>query len=218
MVGILMGLDSRRRSVRLNDRQWAGLLLFVGIGQFAVIGLTISEAVYSEASPTGYSISQNYISDLGVGPAALVFNPSIILVGVLVLATAWFLWRAVGDRILSIVVALAGAGAIAVGVFTEAFGVIHELVSLWTFIFIALSAILAMRIVRPPFQYVSILLGLLSYAALGLYVSTTYLGLGPGGMERMIVWPVLVWGLAFGGYLLANPQTRTGHTIIRSIP
>ena len=79
-----------------------------------------------------------------------------------------------------------------------------------TFIFIALSAILAMRIVRPPFQYVSILLGLLSYAALGLYVSTTYLGLGPGGMERMIVWPVLVWGLAFGGYLFASSPSASG--------
>src|SRR5437016_1469788 len=151
-----MDPDSRRRCVRLDDRQWAGLLLFIGVGQFAVIGLTVSEAVYSEASPSGYSISQNYISDLGVGPAALIFDPSIILVGVLVLATAWFLWRAVGDRILSIVIALGGAGAIAVGVFTEAFGVVHEIVSLWTFIFIGLSAIEAARkrieglVVRTP--------------------------------------------------------------------
>src|SRR5436189_4171437 len=134
-----MGSDSRRRCVRLDDRQWAGLLLFIGVGQFAVIGLTVSEAVYSEASPSGYSISQNYISDLGVGPAALIFDPSIILVGLVVLATAWFLLRAFKDRLVSIVVALGGAGAIAVGVFTEDFGVIHSLVSLWTFIFIALS-------------------------------------------------------------------------------
>src|SRR5256712_7051337 len=162
MVGILMGLDSRRRSVRLNDRQWAGLLLFVGIGQFAVIGLTISEAVYSEASPTGYSISQNYISDLGVGAAALIFDPSIILVGVLVLATAWFLWRAVGDRILPIVVALGGAGAIAVGVFTEAFGVVHETGSLWTFSFIGLPASFTARTVPPQVRDPPLVLGALS--------------------------------------------------------
>ncbi len=194
--------------MRLDDRQWAGLLLFVGIAQFAVIGLTVAESVYP-----GYSVSINYISDLGVGPAALIFDSSIILVGLVVLATAWFLFRAFKDRLVSVVVALAGVGAISVGVFTEAFGVIHSLVSLWTFIFIALSAILAMRIVRPPFQYVSILLGLLSYAALGLYVSTTYLGLGPGGMERMIVWPVLVWGLAFGGYLLAASPSAPGASV-----
>ena len=196
-----MAPDSRRSAMRLDDRQWAGLLLFVGIAQFAIIGLTVAESVYP-----GYSVSINYISDLGVGPAALIFDPSIILVGLVVLATAWFLLRAFKDRLVSVVVALAGVGAIAVGVFTESFGVIHELVSLWTFIFIALSAILAMRIVRPPFQYISVLLGLLSLAALGLYISKTYIGLGPGGMERMIVWPVLAWGLAFGGYLFASPS------------
>jgi len=191
--------------MRLDDRQWAGLLLFVGIAHFAIIGLTVAESVYP-----GYSVSINYISDLGVGPAALIFNPSIILVGLVVLSTAWFLLRAFKDRLVSIVVALAGVGAIAVGVFTEAFGVIHELVSFWTFVFIALSAILAMRIVRPPFQYISVLLGLLSYAALGLYISKTYLGLGPGGMERMIVWPILVWGLAYGGYLFAASPSSPG--------
>ena len=194
--------------MRFDDRQWAGLLLFVGIAQFAIIGLTVAESVYP-----GYSVSQNYISDLGVGPAALIFDPSIILVGLVVLATAWFLLRAFKDRLVSIVVALAGVGAIAVGVFTEDFGVIHSLVSLWTFIFIALSAILAMRIVRPPFQYISVLLGLLSLAALGLYISKTYLGLGPGGMERMIVWPVLAWGLAFGGYLFASSPSASGTSV-----
>src|SRR3989442_9077611 len=183
--------------MRLDARQWAGLLLFVGIAQFAVIGLTVAESVYPN-----YSVSQNYISDLGVGPAALIFDPSIIVVGLAVLATAWFLLRAFRDRILSIVVALAGVGAIAVGVFTEDFGVIHSLVSLWTFVFIALSAILAMRVVRPPFQYISIILGVLSLIALGLYISKTYAGLGPGGMEPMIVWAVLVSGLGFGGYLV----------------
>ncbi len=197
--------DWRRQVMRLDDRQWAGLLLFVGIAQFAIIGLTVAESVYPN-----YSVSQNYISDLGVGPAALIFDPSIILVGLVVLATAWFLLRAFRDRILSIVVALAGVGAIAVGVFTEDFGVIHSLVSLWTFVFIAVSAIMAMRVVRPPFQYVTVILGVLSLIALGLYISKTYAGLGPGGMERMIVWPILVWGLAFGGYLFGVSTTPTG--------
>jgi len=197
--------DSRRRPMRLDDRQWAGLLLFVGIAQFAVIGLTVAESVYPN-----YSVSQDYISDLGVGPAALIFNPSIILLGILALAISWFLFRAFRDRIVSIVVALAGVGAIAVGVFTEAFGVIHAIVSFWTFVFIAFSAILAMRVVRPPFRYISVILGVLSLIALGLFASNTYLGLGVGGMERMIVWPILVWGLAFGGYLFAASPSSAG--------
>jgi hypothetical protein len=30
------------------------------------------------------------------------------------------------------------------------------------------------------------------------------LGLGAGGMERMIIYPIIIWGLAFGGYLMAQ--------------
>src|SRR2546426_11557079 len=127
-----MGPDSRRRAMRLDDRQWAGLLLLVGIAQFAIIGLTVAESVYP-----GYSVSINYISDLGVGPAALIFDPSIILVGLVVLVTAWFLLRAFKDRLVSIVVSLAGDGAIAVGVFTEAFGVLHQPSPPWKVNFIA---------------------------------------------------------------------------------
>src|SRR5438093_1099036 len=48
------------RPMRLEDRQWAGLFLFAGTVQFA-IGMIIAEAV----DPT-YSVSTNYISDLGV--------------------------------------------------------------------------------------------------------------------------------------------------------
>ena len=36
-----------------------------------------------------------------------------------------------------------------------------------------------------------------------LYGTDTYLGLGQGGMERMVVYPVLIGGVAFGGYLMA---------------
>src|SRR2546430_7123039 len=141
--------------MRLDDRQWAGMLLFVGIAQFAIIGLTVAESVYP-----GYSVSQKYISDLGVGPAALIFDPSIILVGLVVLATAWFLLRAFKDRLVSIVVALGGAGAVAVGGFTEEFGGIPSLLSLLAVIFLPPSAVLALRIVPPPFPYISVLLRL----------------------------------------------------------
>jgi hypothetical protein len=51
---------------------------------------------------------------------------------------------------------------------------------------------------------VSILLGVGSLVALGLYGSKVYLGLGGGGMERMIAYPVLAWGIGFGGALLGG--------------
>jgi len=182
--------------MRLDDRQWAGLLLLAGTIQFS-IGMIIAEAV----DPT-YSVSTNYISDLGVRAGAPVFNVSIIILGVTILATGWFLYQASKDRILLVVIVLGGIGAIGVGVFNETYGVIHTIASFITFLFAALTAIVAYRILRQPFNYLSVLMGVASLAALGLYISKTYLGLGNGGMERMIVYPVLTWGLAFGGYLL----------------
>lgn len=183
--------------MRLDDHQWAGLLLFAGCAEFA-IGMTVAEAI-----DPGYSISRNFISDLGIGPAAIVFNPSIILLGAAILLAAIFLLHGFRDRIYAIVVAIAGIGAIGVGVFTEDFQVVHGLASLVTFVFSGLAAVLAFRIVRPPFAYLSLLIGITSLAALGLYVSETFLNLGPGGMERMIVWPVLIWGATFGGFLMS---------------
>jgi len=186
--------------MRFGDRQWAGLFLFAGTAEFAV-GLTIAEIVYPN-----YNMSTNFISDLGVGTAAaIVFNTSIILLGVAILAAAWFLLRAFHDRYLALAVALAGIGALGVGIFTEDYPAIHPVVSFVAFVFSALSAILAFRIVRPPLQYLSVVLGVASLVALGLFISGTYAGLGRGGMERMIVWPVLIWGPALGGYLMVVP-------------
>src|SRR5437764_14367852 len=99
--------------MRLEDRQWAGLFLFAGTVQFA-IGMIIAEAV----DPT-YSVATNYISDLGVRAGAPIFNASIILLGIAILATSWFVFRAFKDRIVMIVVLLAGAGAVGSCVSTE---------------------------------------------------------------------------------------------------
>src|SRR5216117_1659810 len=159
--------------MRLEDRQWAGLLLLVGTTQFA-IGMIIAEAV-----DPSYSVSTNYISDLGVRAGAAIFNTSIILLGITILATSWFLLRAFKDPILMVL-----------------------------FLFAGLSAILAFRILRPPLSYVSVLLGVGSLAALGLFISNNFLGLGNGGMERMIVYPVLTWGIGFSGYLLGMSHSQ----------
>jgi hypothetical protein len=49
----------------------------------------------------------------------------------------------------------------------------------------------------------------MTLATLGLFESGQYLGLGAGGMERMIAYPALMWGAGFGGYLIAYSQERT---------
>lgn len=188
--------------MRLDDRQWAGLFLFLGGVQFSIF-LIVAEAV-----DPPYSVSSNYISDLGVRAGAPFFNASIAVFGIMAVIGAWFAFRAFKDRIFLIVVVFAGVGIIGVGVFTEDFPPLHAIFSFIAFVFAALSAVVAYRILRPPLSYVSVLLGLGSIVALILFVSHEYLKLGVGGMERMIVYPVLTWTLGFGGYLLGIGAQR----------
>ena len=51
-------------------------------------------------------------------------------------------------------------------------------------------------------KYICVLLGAISLAALALYHANIDLGIG-WGMERMIVYPALIWAMVFGGYLMA---------------
>ncbi|MFX1517685.1 MAG: DUF998 domain-containing protein [Promethearchaeota archaeon] len=63
----------------------AGVLFFIAVTQF-VLGLTIAEALYP-----GYSVSDNYISDLGIGPLSIIFNSSVFLLGLLLIIGTYFL-------------------------------------------------------------------------------------------------------------------------------
>jgi len=102
-----------------------------------------------------------------------------------------------------VLVALAGVGAMGVGVFPETTGIWHGIFSLVVFLFAGLSAIVTYRFQKKPMAYFSVILGVMTLIALFLYVPNIYLGLGPGGMERMIVYPALLWAIGFGGHLMA---------------
>jgi hypothetical membrane protein len=98
---------------------------------------------------------------------------------------------------------LTGIGAMGVGLFPETAGAIHGVVSLIAFLFGGLSAITSYKLLKPPFSYSAVLLGALSLVALALFGSGIYLGLGWGGMERMIVYPTLLWAVGFSGHLMS---------------
>jgi hypothetical membrane protein len=183
--------------MKYDDRKIAGSLLFIG-AVLCVLGIIVAEALY-----TGYSTSENYISDLGVGPSSLIFNSSLFLLGVLTVGGAYFIQRAFDFRLFSIFAAITGIGAMGVGLFTEDAGVVHVVFSFITFLFAGLSAIMSYKLQKPPFSYFSVILGVVVLLALVLFASGTFLGLGKGGMERMIAYPALLWAIGFGGHLIS---------------
>jgi len=200
-----------RSKILYSNLRKAGILIFIGVAQFAIF-LMISEALFPN-----YSISNNYISDLGaicnrlpasknscvfIQPSSMIFNSSIIILGILLILSSYYFLNSRVNRTISIMIILSGIGCIGVGIFTEATGIIHGIFSFITFSSIGILAIIAYIIQGSPMKYFSIIAGIVTLIALALYISGIYLGLGFGGMERMIVYPVMIWSLAFSGYLM----------------
>jgi hypothetical membrane protein len=57
-----------------------------------------------------------------------------------------------------------------------------------------------------PFSLINVLLGLMTLSTSVLCIVKQYLGLGAGGMECIIVYPILIWTIGFGGYLISLPE------------
>lgn len=140
----------------------------------------------------------NSASDLGatcakgstcyIPPSAMLFDSSVALMGLLVIVGAYYLHKAFRWMPANVLLAISGTGALGVGVAPETTGVWHGIFSLLVFLFAGLSGVVTYRFQRKPMAYFSIVLGAITLISLVLYVGEVYLGLGPGGMERMIVY------------------------------
>jgi hypothetical membrane protein len=160
-----------------------------------------------------YSVSQNYISDLGVGPEPSqgIFTVALIGFGVMVLMAAALIRVEDRKNLLWIFFGLSGIGALGVGVFNENTIVPHATFAMLAFVFGNLAAVYSFKRMRSPFSWLSLILGLLGLSALVLMVTGNYLGLGVGGMERIVFYAGIFWSLAYAGHLLgadANSKTR----------
>lgn len=194
---------------RVTDLRIGGTLLVVA-GATILMGIITAEALY----PGAFSTGGNEISDLGgtrppnsvvLQPSATIFDLSMIAIGALVLAGAWFVHGAFGRRSATIPLALLGLGAFGVGVFPGYTGTPHALCAMTTFVSGGVAAITVGRVVDGPFRVVSILLGAVALGTLATYLflgeASPMAGLGIGGVERWIVYPIVLWVVAFGGYL-----------------
>lgn len=196
-------------------------MFVVGACQF-VVGMIVVQSKYP-----GYSLSGNYISDLGGvhSPWALVFDASVIVLGLCAIFGVLLIWGAFDARAsrgigLGFLI-IAGIGAVGVGVFPETTPVLngrmHDIVSDIAFVGAGLGlTIVSFAMVEGPHWRFSrpftLLCGIVTIVAivlfsLGSYVSTAYYaGLGPGGMERLIVAPVLLWAIVEGIHVARLPR------------
>ena len=197
-----------------RSRRLAGLALFVLAAQFmTVIMLGASIA-------PNYDDSAGAISDLGVIAAtAPLFNASLIIVGVLNVVGGWLLYRVHRRAWCLAAFGLAGIGAIGAGVFPLDTGAMHSLSALLGFVFLNVEAIMVGTLIHGwlrPISFLAGAIGLVFVVLMAVGDSGNAAAFGPighGGTERMIVYPAMIWLIAFGGYLMAlaeDEATRAG--------
>ncbi|MGD1061416.1 MAG: DUF998 domain-containing protein [Methanomassiliicoccales archaeon] len=179
------------------------LLGFIQFGFF----MMIAEFLYP-----GFSTSNNVISDLGVGPepSQAIFTVSIIIFGFLALAAASYYSKTLESIVFPFLIVIAGIGGLGVGLFNENTGWPHVMFAFLAFFFSAVAAVYSFRLLPAPSSYFAVVLGLTSITALVLLGAGVYLGLGKGGMERMIFYPDLFWGIMFAGSRMAIEKFKPG--------
>lgn len=192
--------------IRASDIRKAGSLLLFG-GVEVLLLMTLAEALYP-----GYSTHTNTISDLAAvgAPTWLFFDPSIFLWGVCWLVGAYFLFR--GRKGLMSVNLLPGIGVMLASLSPENVNIVlHSIGAVLAFIPGGVAMMLSYRLIKSPLRYFVVPLGALSLFAVIIYFGAYYSTmvqdtLGSGGSERIIVYPILVWLIAFGSYLLSREK------------
>jgi len=120
---------------------------------------------------------------------------------------------------------LMAIGAMSIGVFTKHYRTAHGAAATTAFFFAGLSAITSSKVLKKPLSLISVILGMMTLGALALfslgmitsgsltsdiaYDSEFYMGLGPGGMEHMIIYPAGLWLAGFSWHLLTQRETQT---------
>jgi hypothetical membrane protein len=189
---------------RSRDATIAGVLLSLA-GVVLLLGFITAEALY----PGTYTTHANTVSHLGASepPGSVVLQPSAaIFDGTMLVAGAWFAWRALRRKAVLIPTAILGVGALGVGAFPLTHPTPHTLFAFTAFLAGGIALIVSSRVASAPFRRLWTALGTVALAATALGVLflewAPVAELGEGGIERWIVYPIVLWLVAFGGYLL----------------
>jgi hypothetical membrane protein len=188
--------------MRWHRRNIAGFMLFIGSAIF-LMGMIVSESVRPD-----HNVSENYISDLGVGKTAPIFNTTISLLGLVTIIGVIILRNDFNSRSFLLLLGLSGIGSLALGLFPSTVPASHMPFAATSLLFGAASAIISFKFIATPFRYGSLALGAVSLSALLFLATGNYLGMGPGGMERLVVYPLIIWALGIGGSLMGALSNR----------
>ncbi len=201
------------RALREDRTRTAAGALFACVGIGVVMSIITNEALY----PRRYSTFSNTISDLSgtepphsvmLQPSRSIFIVTMLVAGTLVLLGVWFLAQAIERRRLVIAMSIFGVSLVGIGIFPGNVEGWHPLFALACFLSGSVAAIMSRKVIDGAFRYVATALGVTALLALGFGLeSLEHWGpqeaLGRGGIERWIAYPVLLWLVGYGAYLMS---------------
>ena len=195
-----------------GGRNAAGAILIFGVVQWIIV------VILAEGVQPGYISSVYYVSSLGTGKTALLYNASTVILGVSVLSSSLLIRRFNSSRVFFVLFLISGLATIGVGVFPEDSRPMHGIVTPIALIFGALAAMFSYRVHERPASYFSVVLGAVSLVSgiwfipyLGLSVESreTFLGFFKGTLERVVIYTNLLWVLILGSQLATQKKEKT---------
>lgn len=179
--------------------------------------------------PAKYSWTRNLISDLGNtacgtfdgryvrSPDHSIMNASFIMLGATMALGSLLIYtefrRSRGSLIGFSFMAIAGLGTLLVGLFPEnSILAVHYFGAFLAFGLGNLSIVILSLVLRretDALRVFSFLTGVAALVALGLFILHIYLGLGRGGMERVVSYPQAIWLALFGMYMFHSHYRRS---------
>ena len=189
---------------KMNTRKAASALLLFGIIQWILV-VMIAEGIQPD-----YISSIHYVSTLGTGKTALLYNTSTIILGLTVFISSILIRDFHKYRVFFVLFLITGLATIGVGVFPEDSRPMHGIVTPIALIFGALSAMSSIKLHEKPAAYFTVLLGAVSlvtglwfipYLGLSVESRAMFLGFYKGTLERIVIYTNLLWVLILGSQL-----------------
>jgi hypothetical membrane protein len=177
------------------------------------MGILTAEALYTNPYTARMEISDLGATETGVilHPSSTIFNATMLVAGAMLLVAAYFTYRALHRRAVTISTGLLGLGVLGVGIFPGNIHPQHPLFAFTAFVAGGLAVLLSAWATPQPLRAIFAVMG--SISLLFTVASVFLLEWGPfarlelGGVERWMVYPVLLWLVGFGGWLAGRrPQ------------
>jgi hypothetical membrane protein len=192
----------------------------------------IIQIIAASAFRTAYSLRFNTISDLGnsvcgnysgryvCSPQHNLMNASFIVFGITMASGSLLIYQEFKRNRATLIgfscMALAGFGTLIVGLFPEnTISFLHIFGASLPFL-LGNAGLIVLSISLPIprlLRYYTFLTGVIALIALVFFYTGHYLGIGIGGMERIVAYPQTFWLIVFGLYISSNhPIKNTSQT------